>query len=154
MIKTERLNIFPLSDDEMEEVIRHEENEKLKEAYRQMLEGCKKDPENRLWYALWHLQLNDGSGEIVGSLSFKGMGDDGKVEIGYGIAPEFEGKGLMTEAVTATVLWASKQPGVLAIEAETEVDNIASQRVLEKAGFVPLGVYGEEGPRYVWRKRC
>ena len=31
----------------------------------------------------------------------------------------------------------------------TEADNLASQRVLEKAGFVPSGEYGEEGPRFV-----
>ncbi len=34
--------------------------------------------------------------------------------------------------------------------AETEPGNIASQRVLEKAGFIPTGTNGEEGPRFVW----
>jgi [ribosomal protein S5]-alanine N-acetyltransferase len=57
----------------------------------------------------------------------------------------------MTEAVSAAVRWASKQPEVLSIEAETEPDHIASQRVLEKAGFIPSGVIGAEGPRYIWK---
>lgn len=152
MIQTERRIIYPLSDEQMEEAIRLEANEELKAAYAQMLDGCKKYPDQRIWHALWYLELNDGSGEIVGSLSFKGMGDDGRVEIGYGIVPEFEGKGFMTEAVKAIVYWASKQPGVTVIEAETEESNIASRRVLEKSGFIPLGVNGTEGPRYVWRK--
>lgn len=30
---------------------------------------------------------------------------------------------------------------------------IASQRVLEKCGFAPNGKMGEEGPRYVLRKK-
>ena len=59
----------------------------------------------------------------------------------------------MTEAVSAMVHWASQQPGVLSIEAETEPDNIASQRVLEKTGFVPKGVFGAEGPRYIWKNK-
>ena len=35
--------------------------------------------------------------------------------------------------------------------AETDPDNIASQRVLEKAGFAPTGEQGEEGPRFLWQ---
>lgn len=65
--------------------------------------------------------------------------------------PEFEGQGLTTEAVVAMCQWAIKQEGVNCIEAETDPDNRASQRVLEKAGFLPNGVIGEEGPRFVWR---
>ena len=41
------------------------------------------------------------------------------------------------------------QAGVLRVEAETEPYNKASQRVLAKCGFVPNGIIGEEGPRYV-----
>lgn len=50
----------------------------------------------------------------------------------------------------ALVQWASRQAGVLRIEAETDKDNKASQRVLEKSGFVPSEEIGEEGPRFVW----
>jgi|HigsolmetaAR203D_1030402.scaffolds.fasta_scaffold02991_3 Acetyltransferases, including N-acetylases of ribosomal proteins len=151
MIQTERLNIYPLSDDEMRDVIKNESNKALKAAYSAMLAGCLKNPEQRIWHAMWVLQLNDGSGRIVGSFSFKGLNDNGMVEIGYGMNPGYEGKGFMTEAVSAAVRWASKQPGVLSIEAETEPENVASQRVLEKAGFIPSGVMGTEGPRYVWK---
>lgn len=151
MIKTERLNIVSLSDIEMCDVIENEANEELRAAYSEMLDGCLKNPERRIWNVLWALQLNDGSSRNVGDLSFKGLNDNGMIEIGYGIKSEYEGKGLMTEAVSAIVYWSSEQPGVLTIEAETEPDNIASQRVLEKAGFIPKGVNGAEGPRYIWR---
>jgi len=150
-IETERLIIYPLSDEEMQDMINNETDETLKAAYSEMLAGCQKNPEHRIWHALWVLQLNDAGGKIVGSLAFKGLDEKGMVEIGYGINPGYEGKGLMTEAVTAVVRWASEQPGVLSVEAETEPDNIASQRVLEKAGFVPKGVVGTEGPRYIWK---
>lgn len=151
MIKTERLNIYPLSNGAMEEMICNESNEAMKTAYAAMLAGCLKNPQQRIWHAVWVMELNDGSGSIVGDLAFKGLNDNGMVEIGYGIKPEYQGRGLMTEAVSAMVCWASEQPGVFTIEAETEQDNIASQRVLEKAGFIPKGVLGAEGPRYIWK---
>ena len=42
---------------------------------------------------------------------------------------------------------------VTRVEAETEPDNRASQRVLEKCGFLPSGTFGEEGPRF-FRTAC
>lgn len=41
--------------------------------------------------------------------------------------------------------------GVCAVEAETDPENVASQNVLMRAGFVKNGVIGEEGPRFVYR---
>lgn len=110
-----------------------------------------KPPGTKKLYAVWFMELN---GKRIGDLCFKGLGEDGVVEIGYGNYTGFEGKGYMTEAVMVLVQWASRQPGVLRIGAETDKDNKASQRVLEKTGFVPSGEIGEEGPRFVWdRKR-
>ena len=45
--------------------------------------------------------------------------------------------------------WAFQHPMVKAVEAETDPDNAASQRVLMKCGFRPNGETGEEGPRYI-----
>ena len=36
---------------------------------------------------------------------------------------------------------------------EASITNVASRRVLEKAGFVRTGEVGEEGPRYVRKSR-
>lgn len=43
----------------------------------------------------------------------------------------------MTETVRALCAWAKQQPGVRQLTAETEPDNRASQRVLQRAGFHP-----------------
>ena len=74
---------------------------------------------------------------------------DRAVEIGYGILPSYEGNGYMTEAVQGMIRWAFAQQDVDFVEAETDPDNRASQRILEKCGFVPNGKTGEEGPRFV-----
>ena len=150
MIRTKRLNIYPASNEQMESLISSQTIPELKEAYQEMLDGCLSHPDQLEWYAAWNVELNDESKAVVGNLSFKGLGADGVLEIGYGMNSEYEGQGLMTEAVSAVVRWAAAQEGVRLIEAETEESNIASKRVLEKAGFIPNGKMGDEGPRYVW----
>ena len=146
-LNTERLIIYTASRDEMQEIIDGQADEILKTAYREMLQGSLDHPDQWEWYTVWIIERKNGS--KVGDLCFKGRNDDGSVEIGYGILPEHQGRGYATEAVDATVSWALRQPGVRRVDAETEPDNKASQRVLEKCGFIPAGTTGEEGPRFV-----
>lgn len=152
VVKTEHLTICPLSDSEMENLIVVELDTDMKQAYSEMLDGCKQNPEQRIWYVVWNMKLNDETGRSVGDLCFKGLNSKGLVEIGYGIKKEYEGHGYMTEAVTAMARWASEQIGVKYVEAEADPDNKASQRVLEKAGFHLNGMMGVEGPRYAFKR--
>ncbi|MGX8692202.1 MAG: GNAT family N-acetyltransferase [Clostridia bacterium] len=148
-IETRRLRIRPAAKEQMEAMIAAETDGELKAAYTQMLEGSLRHPEQWVWYAIWTIEREDGV--PVGNLCFKGFNPDGSVEIGYGIAEGYRGHGYATEAVTAAVEWALRQSGVARVEAETDPDNRISQRVLEKCGFVPNGLAGEEGPRFVKR---
>ena len=152
MIITDRMKIYPISIEKLKEIVENEKNEILKLAYQEMLEGCIKNPEDYIWYTLWFIELKDSANEIVGSLSFKGISENGIVEIGYGINDGYENKGYTTEAVGAVVKWAAKQPNVKQIEAEAEESNQASIRVLEKCNFIPNGEMGEEGIRFVWKE--
>lgn len=150
MIQTERLTIHIATDDEMRDFIAAQELDVLREAYTEMLGGALAHPNERAWYAMWMIELRDGT--HVGELCFKGISPDGAVEIGYGIAESYEGHGYATEAVSAVTEWAARQEDIKCVEAEAEEENIASLRVLEKSGFVPNGERGEEGPRFVWKK--
>ena len=145
-IETERLKLYPATLVQMEAVIASEADIELGKAYTQMLEGCLRHPDQWQWYAMWMIELRDGT--HIGDLCFKGLAANGVAEIGYGIMEEYQGHGYATEAVDAAVAWALRQPSVIRVEAETEPDNRASQRVLEKCGFVPSGAFGEEGPRF------
>lgn len=147
-IKTKRMTLRPMPDSEIEALMEHIDDDELRAAYGEMLDGCKRDPENRIWYAPWKMTLKD-SQEFIGDLCFKGPVKNHSVEIGYGIQPEYEGHGYTTEALQALTKWAFGQKDVVFVEAETAPDNKASQRVLEKCGFVPDGMTGEEGPRFV-----
>ncbi|GEM_PF-229103 len=150
LVESERLRIYPLSDSAMEQLITEEESEEMKLAYGEMLSACKANPRDRVFAAAWVMERKE-DGVIVGDLCFKGLGADGAVEIGYGTYEPYQNRGYMTEAVRAMTAWALAQGCVKRVEAETEPDNTASQRVLEKSGFVPAGIIGEEGPRFVWR---
>ena len=147
-IETERLILAPIGDREMEALILQERDPELARAYTEMLQGCRREPERRIWYALWLLERKDLPGAVVGDLCFKGLGPDGMVELGYGLREGCCGKGYMTEAVKAVSAWALAQTGVARVEAETAPDNLASQKVLARAGYLPTGQLGEEGPRY------
>lgn len=147
VIKTKRMMLQPMSDEEIEELIAATESDELRAAYEEMLSGCKSDIANRIWFAPWRMTLKDDN-TYIGDLAFKGPVRENVVEIGYGILPEYEGKGYTTEAVQAMTQWAFGNSGVVFVEAETAPDNKASQRVLEKCGFKPDGE-GKEGPRFV-----
>ena len=151
-ITTSRLVLYPASDAQMKDLIANERDPELQKAYYEMLDGCIKEPENRLWYAAWFLEKRDEPGLIVGDLCFKGAPKEGSVEVGYGLREGFCKKGYMREALRAMTEWAFTQPGVTRVEAETELDNIHSQKVLAACGFLPTGEVGEEGPRFALEK--
>lgn len=150
-IETRRLVIHTASEDEMRDLIATQTDMELIKAYSEMLQECLAHPKEWGWYATWLIEQNDGA--HVGDLCFKGLKEDGSVEIGYGIVEEKQGQGYATEAVDAAINWAFQHPGVCRVEAEIEPDNIKSQRVLEKCGFVPSGIVGEEGPRFYREKK-
>ena len=146
MIETENLKIYAASQNEMEKFIELQTNEVLKAAYTEMLNGCIENPEQWEWYAIWMIELKDGT--HIGELCFKGLDSNGVVEIGYGIMEQYQEHGYATEAVKAISAWAFQEPKVTAIEAEIDSKNIASKKVLEKCGFIFTGKNGKEGPRY------
>ena len=146
MLNTERLHIYPASREQMEAMIAAEQDEELKKAYSEMLDGCLRVPAQWDWYAMWMIEKKDGT--HIGDLCFKGLDENGAAEIGYGILEQYQGQGYATEAVQAACRWAFRHAEVKTLEAETDAGNAASQRVLEKCGFRPNGIIGEEGPRF------
>lgn len=87
----------------------------------------------------WFVTLA-GDGRVVGDCGTLGWADEaGRVEIGFGLAAPFRGRGLGTEAVRALTDWVAAQPGVTAVTASVEVGNEASRRLLARLGFVLTG---------------
>ena len=146
IIITNRLKIHLASKEQMEVFIAVQSVDVLKAAYTEMMEGALTHPEQWEWYAIWMIELKDGT--HVGELCFKGLSEDGSAEIGYGVTENYQNCGYATEAVCAVVDWALRQNAVNCVTAEVDKDNIASVKVLEKSGFEPTGRIREEGPIY------
>ena len=101
------------------------------------LEGAvDNDPEHYLFLTLFLITLKEND-HVIGSLSFKYPPRDGVTEVGYGLNSAYTGHGYMTEALSA-LLDFGRSLGVTTVRADTERDNIKSQAVLQRCGFVFL----------------
>jgi hypothetical protein len=86
-IETARLCLTLANDEEMERIIASEADAEMKKAYGEMLHGAQEHPEIRELYAMWLMKLKGEPDTIIGDLCFKGLSEDGMVEIGYGVSP-------------------------------------------------------------------
>ena len=75
--------------------------------------------------------------KVVGSIGVFRQGNIHRLtaELGYYIAEEYWGRGIMTETVRQTCEYVFDKSDIIRIYAEPFAYNIASCRVLEKAGF-------------------
>ncbi|WP_410787265.1 GNAT family N-acetyltransferase [Kribbella sp. C-35] len=81
--------------------------------------------------------LVDGSGAVVGRVNLMDL-ENGSAELGYRIAEKWAGKGLATAAVRALIELAPTY-GLTALSAGASNHNGASQAVLTRTGFRPVG---------------
>jgi len=73
---------------------------------------------------------------VVGLISFKDSPDQcSTIEIGYGLASQWRGRGVARAAVAALIRLAQADPRIDALLAETEAANVRSRRLLTHHGF-------------------
>jgi ribosomal-protein-alanine N-acetyltransferase len=90
--------------------------------------------------APWGIEDKE-TGSFIGTVDFVSWSTNHhNAEIGYVIAPEYWGKGITTEAARAIIRFGFEQMELMRIQARCFVDNIASQRVMEKAGMTFEGI--------------
>ena len=90
---------------------------------------------------------------LVGWGGFKGPPVAGSVEVGYAVAPEYEGRGIATAAVALLLAKAAASGEVEVVTAHTLAEPNASTKVLEHAGFERDPELALEGEREVWEWR-
>lgn len=89
---------------------------------------------------------------VIGTGGYKGPPDaDGMVEIAYGVAPGYQGRGYATEAAQVLMDYAISTGRVRTVRAHTLAQVNASTRVLEKCGFKCLGEVTDPEDGVVWR---
>ncbi len=76
---------------------------------------------------------------------------DGTAEVGYRVAQQVSGRGVATSGLRSMCRIARDEYGLKTLWATASNENVASQRVLVKAGFVVIGsvaVAGRQGARF------
>ncbi len=98
-----------------------------------------------------HLFLHRADRAVIGIGGFTGAPEQGVVEIGYSVAPEYRGAGLATAAARRLVAAAEQSGDVRLVTAHTLAAPGPSTAILQRLGFVRAGeaVDPDEGP--VWR---
>jgi RimJ/RimL family protein N-acetyltransferase len=64
----------------------------------------------------------------------------GELELGYIVAPAARGRGIATELLRQLTRWALDEVGAERIRLIIDVENVASERVAERCGYVREGV--------------
>lgn len=96
--------------------------------------------------------LVDDDASVLGRFNLE-FGPAGAAELGFRVAQHMCGQGVATATVRALCQLAATQHGVRTLWAAAAHSNTASQRVLTKAGFVPVGPAGPKelgGKRGIW----
>lgn len=103
--------------------------------------------------AYYVLLAEDGS--VLGRFNLVFVGE-GVAELGYRVAQHVAGHGVATATVRDVCSFAPARHGIATLRAATSHGNVASQRVLLNAGFLPAGkadpadIGGKQG---IWYQR-
>jgi len=83
----------------------------------------------------WAITFKDNDA-LIGTLSLHSFSEDNTVaEVGYDLNPEFQKKGIMSEALKAVLSYGFQDLGLLMIEAFTQIENESSKLLLIKNKF-------------------
>jgi ribosomal-protein-alanine N-acetyltransferase len=87
--------------------------------------------------SIFHILVGE-NGEVLGRFNLVDL-EGGTAVLGYRIAQQVAGRGVATATVQELCHRAHEQYGLRTLRAATSFDNVASQKVLIKAGFVRDG---------------
>ncbi|TDP61310.1 GNAT family N-acetyltransferase [Flavobacterium dankookense] len=84
----------------------------------------------------WAITLKEST-KLIGIIGhYRIQPENHRSEIGYMILPEYNGKGITSEAIKAVINYGFEQMQLHSIEAVIDPENSASEKVLQKNGFV------------------
>lgn len=91
--------------------------------------------------------LTDEAGKrrVIGTIGFHGAPDDqGRLEVGYRVEPEFRRRGFALEAINALFDWAAREHGIHRFIASISPSNEASLALTAGLGFSQTGSQMDE----------
>lgn len=93
---------------------------------------CYENNSAGLWAIVWQ-----ETGRVIGTCGFEyWLHDQFRAEIGYSLSPSYWNRGIMTEAIQEVVRFGFEDMSLNRIEAICHTENLPSQKVLAKNGFI------------------
>ena len=147
---TERLILRKLTINDSKDIFLFTSNEKITEFLswsshksetdtKQFLKSVLKNYELNI-PAQWGIELREEK-KIIGIAGFISFSSEhNKGEIAYILSPYYQNKGYMTEALKKIVGYSFNDLGLVRLSARCEIDNFASEKVMQKIGMTQEGI--------------
>ncbi|UUW07849.1 GNAT family N-acetyltransferase [Flavobacterium plurextorum] len=146
IIETERLVLRRVTNDDVNEVFELRSNPETMKYIPRPLVKNQEDALNHIAMIEekiinntginWGISFKDNP-KLLGIIGFYRMQPENyRAEIGYILLPEFHGKGIVPEAVNRLIKYGFDDLKLHSIEAVIDPENYASEKVLQKCGFV------------------
>ena len=145
-LETERLLLRRVSIDDLNEIIELRGNPETMKFIPRPLVKTEEDALNHFKMIDEKIEKNEGinwaitvkgNPKLIGIIGhYRIQPENHRCEIGYMILPQYNGQGIVTEAIKAVLEYGFEDMNMHSIEAVIDPDNIASERVLQKNGFV------------------
>lgn len=149
VLHTERLDLIEIRQEHLEDLFQLFGNYRVTQYYN-IVPMTKKEEAQKLIDQFrsrfmsreairWGIALK-GQRAIIGTLGFNNFTPQHRANIGYDLQPQYWNQGIISEALKTILLFGFRTLGVNRIEAEVMPGNHASEKVLEKLGFVKEGL--------------
>ncbi|HSN49360.1 MAG TPA: GNAT family N-acetyltransferase, partial [Flavobacterium sp.] len=145
-LETERMNLRRVAKEDVNEIFALRSNkETMKYIPRPLV---KTDEEAMAHFTMIDEKIENNEGinwaitlkndlKLIGIIGlYRIIPEHFRAEIGYMLLPKYQGKGLITEAIKETVKYGFEIMKLHSIEAVIDPENIASEKVLQKSGFI------------------
>jgi len=120
------------------------------DALKYSLDKLKKSEKENDWWTYFAIHIEEN--KLIGSGGYKGKPTaEGKVELGYEIAPEYRNRGLATEMAEGLIDNALRDKSVKTIIAHTLGLENPSTKVLKKCGFQKVEEINDPDDGLIWK---
>lgn len=150
ILETERLILRKITMDDAEDMFAYGSDPEVSRYVTWNQHQTKDDTEEFVEFVLnqyeagrlapWGIEWKE-TGKLIGTIDFVSWNTNHHfAEIGYVIARDYWGKGITTEAAKELIKYGFTNMGLVRVQAKCFVENIGSERVMEKAGMKFEGI--------------
>jgi [ribosomal protein S5]-alanine N-acetyltransferase len=150
VLETERLILRKITIDDIEDMYSYGSNEEVSKYVTWNTHKTLSDTKEFVEFILsqyedkkvapWGIEYKE-NGEFIGTIDFVSWNPKQKIaEIGYVISQNYWGMGITTEAAKEVIKFGFESMDLVRIQARCFVENIGSERVMEKSGMSFEGI--------------